>query len=85
MFNQLLELFKHQGGVCGYTGLPIVIGANASIDHKQPKSKGGTDELQNLHWVHYQINMMKGDMDLLEFIEVLKLLATSLENSKSNS
>jgi 5-methylcytosine-specific restriction endonuclease McrA len=32
-----------------------------TIDHKIPRSKGGTDEAKNLQWVDYKCNQDKGD------------------------
>lgn len=37
---------------------------NMSIDHKTPKSKGGTWEMANLHLVHKHCNNRKSDLDL---------------------
>jgi 5-methylcytosine-specific restriction endonuclease McrA len=54
---------------CPYTGIYIHIGNNASIDHIVPRSKGGTNDLENLEWVHVAVNTLKGDMDREEFVK----------------
>lgn len=76
--TELLELFNQQQGKCTYTGLPIVIGESASIDHKNPSSKGGTNDLSNLHWVHTGINRLKGTMNHDEFLVFIQTLRSSL-------
>ncbi len=73
-----LRLFDQQQGRCGYTGLPIVIGKDASLDHKTPRSRGGANSLDNLHWVHSGVNRLKGDMDHAEFKAFLAVLRDSL-------
>lgn len=75
-----MELLEQQKSQCAYTGLPISIGLNAAVDHKLPKSKGGTNDLQNLHWIHSGVNLMKGNMDHIEFIQFLEVLRTSLNH-----
>lgn len=53
---------------CHYSGLKIVPGFSASVDHRIAQSKGGTHELSNLVWCHSQINRMKGSLSEKEFI-----------------
>jgi len=60
-------------GFCCYTGLPIEIGATASLDHCIPISRAGTFgpgkvySPENLVWCHKAINVLKGDMTADEF------------------
>ena len=79
-FDELKSKLSQQNARCAYTGLSLVIGENASVDHIQPKSKGGTDELQNLHWVHSGVNRLKGSMSHEEFILFLRELRHSLNS-----
>jgi 5-methylcytosine-specific restriction endonuclease McrA len=62
-----------------------VIGINASVDHRTPKSKGGSNELDNLQWVDIRINKMKGDMTHEKFVVFLQSFVESycLSNFKS--
>ena len=78
---QLLSKFDQQNCRCAYTGLPIVIGESASVDHKTPTSRGGTNDLDNLHWVHSSVNRMKGTMNHDEFTVFLAQLRESLNSS----
>lgn len=50
------------------TGILLVPGRNASIDHKVPRAKGGSDDIGNLQWVDLKVNLMKRDMDVPEFL-----------------
>ncbi len=40
----------------------------ASLDHKMPRSMGGSNDIDNLHIVHETINASKGDMDWVDFV-----------------
>lgn len=73
--SDLIKLYERQSGRCGYSNVPITIGKNAELDHKIPKSKGGSNRLDNLHWVHKKINRMKGDLLQDEFVVLCKNVA----------
>jgi len=68
------EKIKHkleeQEYKCVYTGIVLIPGRNASLDHILPISRGGTHEIENLQWVDIQINRMKTDMTHQEFIQM---------------
>jgi hypothetical protein len=68
----LLEIYTRQKGVCPYTGIPLTIGANASVDHIVPKSRGGTNEPENIQWVHSWVNLMKNCTSHDQFVADLK-------------
>lgn len=74
-FEQLVELHKAQHGRCPYSNLPITIGKDAAIDHIIPKSKGGTNSIENYQWVHRLANNMKSDIPHDEFIALCKKIA----------
>ena len=80
--DDLFQLLEDQKHCCAYTGLAIQAGVNAAVDHKQPKSKGGSGELQNLHWVESNINKLKGNMLHDEFIDYLRHLKVALNNNQ---
>ncbi len=80
-WKELEQLFEDQKGVCPYTNIKIELGKNAALDHIVPKSKGGTNDIDNLQWVHLWINKMKNDtpddefqVELKEFTESCKHL-----------
>lgn len=45
-----------------------------SIDHKTPKNRGGSNDLDNLHLVCIKCNRVKGDLEDSEFRELMKFL-----------
>jgi len=75
-WKSLLELLDRQNHVCAISGLKIDIGSSATIDHKTPKVLGGENKLENLQWVHRDINLMKRDHTTSEFL----LLCTQILN-----
>ena len=72
----LAELLACQQGRCAYTGEQLVLGSNASLDHKVPRSRGGPNSIENVHWVAWKINRMKTDLSHDEFVGICKLIAS---------
>lgn len=71
-YKELMTLFLKQNQRCPYTGMLLKIGTNTSLDHKIPKSKGGTNEIQNLQWVHIWVNKNKDNIDEEEFVPMFR-------------
>jgi len=71
----LKQLLEDQHHVCPYTGYELVVGQNASVDHKVPRSRGGSLDLSNLQWVDAHINRVKTDMTHEEFLDLCHLIA----------
>ena len=67
-WQELKELFDTQRGCCAYTGAALILGATASIDHIVPLKQGGTNDLTNLQWATFRINLMKRDLPHSEFL-----------------
>ncbi len=76
--DEIAELFDKQSRRCAYTGLPLTLGVDASVDHIIPRSKGGSDALQNLQWVHRQVNRWRSDMDDGDFRQFLLQVSQSI-------
>jgi hypothetical protein len=74
----LQDKFNSQQRRCVYSGIPLLIGQNASLDHIIAKSKGGTNTIGNLQWVHIWINKMKNDLPHEEFLLLLDDFADRL-------
>lgn len=72
--EDLLALFELQEGRCAYTKIELVMGANASIDHIVPRSRGGADLIDNVQWVDRQVNNAKNNMTHDEFIAMCKII-----------
>lgn len=76
---ELKELIEAQNYTCPYTGIRLVPGVNASLDHVLPISRYpelGAD-ISNLEWVSLEVNLAKRDKTREEFIE---LCVTILKN-----
>ena len=63
--EELWQKWEEQQGKCSYTGRPLTHGVDASID-RIDSSKGYT--LDNIQWVHKDINRMKTDFPEDTFI-----------------
>ena len=63
---------------CYYTGTPLVLGVNDSLDHilsvsKHPDLRADID---NVVWCTREVNTMKNGMDREEFLAMCRLLST---------
>lgn len=74
-WEELKVLFDRQIGICPYTKKKLVLGVNASLDHRIPKSRGGSRTIANLDWVDYNVNVAKADMLPDEFRQFILGLA----------
>jgi hypothetical protein len=75
-WQELLNLFNNQKGVCPYTEIKLIIGRNASIDHIIPKSRGGQyGDIKNMQWVDDSVNFMKNNLLHNEFIYACSVIA----------
>ena len=73
--SELGEILAAQNNRCIYSGRLLVLGINASVDHKIPLSKGGTHDRENLQWADYNVNRMKSDMEESEFLKLVGEIA----------
>ena len=67
--------------VCPYCEKQIPYKA-VSVDHKQPKSRGGESSASNLVWCCYACNQQKGALTAEEFSALLKFLSDWPEMKK---
>jgi hypothetical protein len=68
---------------CGYCGVSEVeSGAALTVDHFQPRSRGGTDNLENLVYCCHACNEFKGDYHQPDAIE--RLLHPLRENRSAH-
>jgi hypothetical protein len=80
-------LFARQEGRCALTGSALRIEPgrrtwdSASLDHRVPISRGGTNDVGNTQWVTWQVNNAKanyGDRELLAMARALMRVAGEL-------
>ncbi|MCX6748696.1 MAG: hypothetical protein NT076_03755 [Candidatus Pacearchaeota archaeon] len=76
-WEELKDLFYAQNKKCFITGKELVLGINASLDHLEPISKSPelASDVSNVRWVDREINLMKRDTPILEFIETCHLIS----------
>jgi len=72
--RELREIIEKQKYRCAGTGIELTP-ASSSLDHRFPKSLGGSDDVQNLHIVHPLINRAKGDMPWDDFVAMCNAVA----------
>lgn len=72
----MAQLRQHLGDnpKCSLTGEPIDLtkGDTYELDHKVPRSRGGTNELSNLSLLSAKVNRAKNDMTNEEFVALCK-------------
>lgn len=70
-WSALKTLLENQGHKCHYSGITLVLGYNASVDHVVPLVKGGGSKgIENLVWTDIRVNRMKRDLDYAEFLNL---------------
>lgn len=65
--QELVDLWIKQDGKCAITGVPLIAGETAAIDHIIPVSRGGDGSIRNLRFIHTGVNRAKWTMTDLEF------------------
>lgn len=76
LWRELDDLLKKQGERCAYTGEPLLLGQNASLDHKIPRSRGGANVIDNVQWLSWTANRCKTDLTHDEFVALCATVAS---------
>jgi hypothetical protein len=81
--DALLRMLNEQKWRCAYTGEPLVLGVNDSLDHKNPRSRYPEQALglDNLEWVTRLVNTTKGAQTKTEFLCLVEAIYTKLIRS----
>jgi 5-methylcytosine-specific restriction endonuclease McrA len=69
--TQIKKLIESQNYRCALTNRPLTP-ETASLDHKQPISRGGTHEVANLWVVEHFVNTAKGSLTVEEFVSMCR-------------
>jgi 5-methylcytosine-specific restriction endonuclease McrA len=82
----LKQKLEDQNFQCYYTGELLIIGENASVDHRTPLSREGKTTMDNVVWCTIKINILKGDSTEDEFYDridkICEIRKARLLNSK---
>ena len=83
IITQLIEKLIQSEFTCFYSGIEIIPGLTASVDHRQSQAKGGKHNIENLVWVHLSINRLKMNQDEASFIEDYQDILKELNHKAS--
>ncbi len=71
---ELKDKLEEQNYKCHYSGVELILGINASVDHTKPSIKYPElkNDIDNIKWVDIRVNRMKRELDEDEFIDLCK-------------
>lgn len=75
-------MIEEQQYKCAGTGVELQP-ESASLDHKKPRSLGGTNDIDNLHIIHDIVNRSKADMDWPDFVAMCHAVARQHDDTGS--
>lgn len=84
-WEQLKRLLIKQNRRCPYTGIKLIIGVNASIDHINPRAlyPNLVGKINNLEWVDEDVNRAKRMMSRKEFVSMCRKVARRFPTARS--
>lgn len=77
---EISRLWKKQRGVCALSGRRLNRD-NAEIDHIIPKTRGGSCHIDNLRWVHRDVNRAKRNLLDSEFFALCQEVIARIRES----
>ena len=80
MWEGLRTLFYAQESRCYLSGIDLILGKNASLDHIIPLSKGGNQNIDNVRWCDKSVNVSKRAMSNEDFITMCRNIVNHLES-----
>lgn len=77
----LKSLYESQNGLCAYSGLPITLGVDASLDHILPVSRFPVDkpDISQFKWANTQVNYMKNIYTVDEWTSIMRKILDHME------
>ena len=64
LYQQQIEKLQQSNHACAYCGTVFNFPTEATVDHIFPRSKGGTNEMENIVFACKTCNSSKGDRDM---------------------
>lgn len=82
-WHLLKQKIEEQGYRCDYSGIKLIIGDNASIDHIKSKVRHPelSNDVNNVHWVDLRINLMKRELDESEFFFLVTEIFNNIQKT----
>jgi len=78
--EDIAAVYAEQNGKCAYTGLPIDFKSNTASLDRIDSAKGYT--IDNIQWVHKDINMMKRHYTEDYFVKLCSLVSGNFPDTK---
>jgi 5-methylcytosine-specific restriction endonuclease McrA len=75
---EISRLWKNQRGICPVSGRRLNK-ENAQLDHIVPLKQGGSDLVENLRWVHRDVNYAKRDLLDEDFFRLCQDIIANLK------
>jgi hypothetical protein len=89
--EQAWELFQKQNGKCALTGIPLSLySTKRELNSERTASLDRIDSnfgytVDNIQWVHKEINMMKGTLPNNKFIAICKMVSNTASGKENVS
>ena len=78
--KEFREIPERQGYKCALSGVEITP-KRSSLDHRNPRSLGGSNDIENLQIVIPMINRAKGTMSQDQFVAMCHAVARHVQDS----
>lgn len=76
--EELKKLWDKQQGRCAITKCILVPGTNVALDHIIPVTKKGTNNIENLRFINFNVNLLKHNMSDIELKSILNEIGPNL-------
>lgn len=78
---EIARMWKAQRGRCAITGRRLTR-SNAQLDHILAIVNGGSGEIENLRWVHRDVNYAKRDLSDQAFLQLCREVVANSEKER---
>jgi 5-methylcytosine-specific restriction endonuclease McrA len=77
--RELEQLIEKQAYRCAISGI-LLTPDSASLDHKTPVAKGGSNRIDNLQWLDSRVNKCKHTLSNDEFLQMCRSVVAHMES-----